>query len=218
MTRLTRLLAPLMLVAGLASQPASASLVLDLNTGGTAFPCGTCGPLGDTFGWSFRVINPITINQLGVWDAGANGLGLPSSRVGLWTAAGALLASATVTDASEQVASASADGEWLFEGIASLTLVPGSYVIGSVNIAAAPLAQTNAPFTTTADIALTGGVQGPNNAGLAFPGSSFRIPIFGPTMRLAENNVPEPAGVALVGLGLALMAFRRRSSEATGQA
>ena len=218
MTRLTRLLAPLMLVAGLASQPASASLVLDLNTGGAANTCNTCGPLGDTFGWSFRVINSITINQLGVWDAGANGLGLPSSQVGLWTAAGALLASATVTDASEQVASASADGEWLFEGIASLTLVPGSYVIGSVFIAATPLAQTNAPFTTIADIALTGGVQGPNNVGLAFPGASFSFPIFGPTMRLAENNVPEPAGVALVGLGLALMALRRRSSEATGQA
>ncbi len=217
MNRLTRLLAPLMLVAGLAAQPASAALVLDLNTGGSPTACGTCGPLGDTFGWSFRVINPVTIDQLGLWDAGADGLGVASSQVGLWTSAGVLLASATVTNGSEQVASASADGEWLFEDIATLTLLPGSYVIGSVFIAAVPLAQIGAPFTTVADIALTGGVQGPNNAGLAFPDASFPTPIFGPTMRLADA-VPEPAGIALVGLGLLMMAMRRRPAAATARA
>jgi len=130
--------------------------------------------------------------------------------VGLWTDAGVLLASANVTDGSEQVASASADGEWLFEDIGSLTLLPGSYRIGAVFIATVPTAQVGAPFVTIADVALTGGVQGPNNAGLAFPDQSFPSPIFGPTMRSADV-VPEPAGIALVGLGLGLIALRRRA-------
>lgn len=215
MNRLSGLLASLMLVAGLATQPAQASLLLDLTTGGSSVPCGSCAA-GTTFGWSFRVINAVTINQLGLWDAGANGLGVASADVGLWTANGNLLASATVTDASEQVASASTDGEWLFENISDLILLPGSYVIGSVFLSNAPLAQVSSPFVTVADIALTGGVQGPNSAGLSFPGQSFQVPIFGPTMRQADR-VPEPTGLALISLALGLMVVTRRRGAAARQ-
>ncbi len=216
MNRISGLLASLILVAGLAAQPAQAGLLLDLNTGGTANPCGICGT-GTTFGWSFRVINAVSINQLGLWDAGANGLGVASADVGLWDANGSLLASATVTDASHQVASASTDGEWLFEDINDLMLLPGSYVIGSVFRNAAPLAQVFSPYVTVADIALTGGAQGNLSAGLSFPGQSFTDPIFGPTMRQAAG-VPEPTGLALASLGLVLMVTRRRQTAAAATA
>jgi hypothetical protein len=214
MKRFLGLLGSLLLVAGLFSPQARAALVLDLNTGGAATQCITCGNTnGDTFGWAFRVSAPITINGLGVWDAGTDGLGVASVPLGLWTAAGGLLASATATDGSTPVASASANGSWLFEDIAPLTLAPGSYVIGFVAFSQVPTAQINAPFTTIAEIAVAGGVQGPSDAGLAFPSDSFQIPIFGPTMRLAA--VPEPATLALFGLGLmGIGAMRRRKFAA----
>src|SRR5262245_5459172 len=106
--------------------PAQADLVLDLAPGGTATPCGGCSG-GVTYGWSFSVRNAITIDGLGIWDAGANGLGQPSVQIGLWSSAGTLLASTSVTDASTQVASANLAGEWLFESIAALTLGAGDY-------------------------------------------------------------------------------------------
>lgn len=210
MKRLISILASMVLAAMFVTQNASASLVLDLNTGGTPSSCGSCGNTnGDTFGWGFRVINPVTIDGLGVWDAGADGLGVQGAPTGLWTAAGGLLASATVTDGSTQVASASADGEWLFEDIALLTLQPGSYVIGTAFLTSVPLAQVNAPFTNIADISVTGGVWDGtlDDSGLTFPTTTFNE-IFGPTMRLAQ--VPSPTTLALLGLSLAGIGYQRR--------
>jgi hypothetical protein len=194
---------------------ANAGLVLDLNTGGTANPCGGGCASGTTFGWSFSVVNSIKINQLGLWDAGADGLGVSSAQVGLWSTSGSLLANATITDASEQVASASANGEWLFENISSVLLTPGDYLIGSVFLNPAPFAQIGATFTTIANITFGGGVRGAENAGLSIPDQSFDRPIFGATMRSEDSSVPEPTSVALVGLGLAVMSMFRRLTRTT---
>jgi hypothetical protein len=208
-----RLLSSLLLVAGFASQQAGAALVLDVNTGASAIPCGSCSDdNGVTFGWSFSVINPITINGLGVWDNGADGLGVGSAPTALWATDGTLLATATITDASTPISSVSADGEWLFESIASLTLTTGDYVIGTVFLSLVPLAQTSitTTFATIPDIAVIDGVRGPPDGGLAFPASSFAGElIFGPTMRL-QSTVLEPATLALLGLGLFGLGFARR--------
>ena len=214
MKRLAISLAAVLALAALATQPARASLVLDLTGGGTAMACGTCGAGGETFGWSFTVINAITIDGLGVWDARSDGIG-PSTQAGVWTSAGTLLASATVSNASTVVASASNQGSWLMETIASVTLLPGNYLLGAVFYTNESLAQIGSSFTNISDITVGGGVrQGASNTGFAAPLNTFNSDIFGPTMRLAAaNGVPEPAGLALVGIGLfGLAAFRRRSA------
>lgn len=210
MRNLLKSLASAAVLAAALVSPAQADLVLDLTPGGTATPCGGCTG-GVTYGWSFTVRNAITIDGLGMWDAGADGLGQPSVEIGLWSSAGALLASTTVTNGSTQIASANLAGEWLFESISSLTLAAGDYRIGAVFTSATPLAQVASPYTTIAGVALTGGVQS-TTTGLADPTAQFNFPIFGPTMRLA-NTVPEPASVVLVGMALLAVgaAGRRRN-------
>lgn len=204
-----RLLLPALVLAALPT--VNAALVTDLTAGGAPTACGSCGANGATVGWSFTVNSPITIDGLGVWDAGSNGLGVNSVPVGLFTSTGTLLASATITDLSNSVASASPEGSWLFEYFAPLTLQTGNYLLGSVFWDAAPLAQIGSSYTTLPEITLLGGAQGATNAGFTAPTTPFAAIIFGPTMSIQDAAIPEPATMVLMGLGLAGMAaFRRR--------
>src|SRR5262245_43730350 len=62
-----------LLAGGLQVPVGQATLVLDLNTGATAASCGGGGSNGTTFGWAFTVLNVITVDGLGVWDARSDG-------------------------------------------------------------------------------------------------------------------------------------------------
>ncbi|MBX3641856.1 MAG: PEP-CTERM sorting domain-containing protein [Rubrivivax sp.] len=208
--RLVRLSAPLALV--FFGSLAQASLVLDLTSHNNA-SC-VCGDTnGTTGGWAFTVNSAIRIDGLGVWDAGSDGLGTtPPVKAALWTSAGTLLASVTVTDSSTVVASADPSGRWLFETIPTLTLDRGNYVIGALlyNGLSSYVIGRAAPIAQISGIS---GRYGRVDDGLmppGFPGAAM----YGPTMRLAPAaTVPEPGSLLLVAAaGLALLATRRRAA------
>jgi hypothetical protein len=198
---------------------AQASLVLDVNPGGAQAPCGSCGNVtGTTFGWGFDVTSSLTVDGIGVWDTGSNGIGTPV-QAGLWTSTGTLLASVSISDSSTPVASASSSGQWLFEDIAQLTLNPGSYLIGSIFYNSTPTANIGS-FTTIPEITnIVGRIGTSPNGGFQAPTNSFGIPIFGPTLRQATSqSVPEPASlIGVLGLGaVGVTSLRKR--KATVQA
>ena len=212
--RLVRLSAPLALV--FCGSLAQASLVLDLTSHNNA-SC-VCGDTnGTTGGWAFTVNSAIRIDGLGVWDAGSDGLGTtPPVKAALWTSAGTLLASVTVTDSSTAVVSASPSGRWLFETIDTLTLDPGNYLIGSLFYPEAPLTTRAGGELVTIDIFVTGGQASSldGDTGFMAPLVALDEAIYGSTMRLAPAAaVPEPGSLLLVAAaGLALLATRRRAA------
>lgn len=199
-----------------AAPSAHAALGLDLSTGGTAEPCGPQCASGLTVGWTFSLASAVRVDGLGVWDADADGLGV-DVEVGLWNAAGSLLASTTITPGSTPLASAHPGGRWLTQTVPSLTLGAGNYVIGSVFFEDSPEGQVNPSFTTAAALTLGKPVWNLVTSGLAMPATDFPgdASVFGPTLLLSP--VPEPQSIALLvsGLGvLGLMGRRRR--EPTG--
>ena len=198
----------------IAAPAAHAELVLDLTGGGAAAPCGSCGDAsGRTVGWEFTVSSTITVDGIGVWDEGADGIG-PDVLAGLWNDAGTLLASVTIGNGSTSVASALVAGEWLFESIAAQVLNPGTYRVGSVFYNLTPLARIGTPtLSTIPEISVIHHLIGPGgaNSGLADPTDTFGNQVYGPTLRLAMP-ASEPAGLALAAVGLVgLTALRRRA-------
>lgn len=206
-----------LLIGVLFGTPAKATLVLDVGPGDFGLGCDFCGSTrGDTFGWAFDVISTIQVDGIGVWDDRNEGI-VPEIEAGLWTNAGALLASATLTDMSP-TESSNGDGVWRFKDMTTQVLTPGRYVVGSVFFTRTPLALFNEPFTTISEVAYVGGrtyVNAQNypessDMGLQFPSKPFGSEgVFGPTLRVASTPVPEPTTLALVGLGLAAFGFRQ---------
>src|SRR5579863_2518837 len=194
-----------------------AGLVLDLTGGGTPGPCGSCGADGTTFGWGFTVNSPIKVDGIGVWDF--FGSSFPAStEAGLWTGAGALLESKTITSASTPVASSDPTGQWLFGSFATITLTPGDYLIANVFFDRSPLAAFISSITAIPQITVTGGVVGTSDGGLTTPLSPYRPAIYGPTLETVA--VPEASTWAMMLLGFAGLGFtglqsaRRRRAAA----
>lgn len=166
-----------------------------------------------TGGWTFNVNSQITVDGVGFWDQGSNGL-LANHDVGLWTSAGGLLASATVTNASTPVASALNTGRWLFTAISPVTLSPGTYVVGATLLAGGDENHFSDAIVTTGTVLIPevsfgeGRLRHGGGAVLQFPSQlNANGGFYGGTLRTAVA-VPEPSAFFYGGVLFLLAGYR----------
>jgi hypothetical protein len=215
------MLAVFLTVAPFVGRPVAADPVLDFSGGTQGGP--PFSTVDATLGWKFTVgVNStITIEGLGIFDFGANGLA-ENHQIRLWNNDGtSVLASATIkADGSNStpVGSASSDGNWRSTPITSLTLTAGDYVVGAFYMGHS----SDAFITQATTVSTIPGVTWDEYRGA--PGLAFPLTItgeggkgfFGPNLfTAAAPPVPEPKTYAMLmaGLGLlGLIARRRRKS------
>jgi hypothetical protein len=178
----------------------------------------------DTVGWDFTVTQPISINALGFYDEGANGL-VASHEVGLWDGGTqTLLASATV-DPGDLAGpmfpvTATVNGQFIFDtfiGGGSLMLMPGTtYVLGAYIPAGTSAAQTDGYRSSVTapnfDPGIVFGMARRDTAGTA-PGLTFPDVATAGNGRFGPNIgfiVPGPSSIAFIGLGALAYTRRRR--------
>lgn len=193
--------------AGLFGAVASAApLAVDFS-GASYFLSGT----QNNIGWSFSVTSRVSIDGLGLFDYGADGLA-NRHQVGLWDSANNLIAQATVFNGATALPSAASTGQWLFADIAAMSLDVGDYVIGAfyadddadaVAAIASGLA-LDSHFSFGASRASDATSFGePGVYGIVEPG------VFGPNLRVA-TELPEPSMLAVLAVAMVAGAVARR--------
>jgi hypothetical protein len=170
-----------------------------------------------TIGWQFTLTSPVTVTDLGFFDADDDGLSDPH-EVGIWDSLETLLGSATVPPG---IGATLLNG-FRFVPVAPFLLAPGSYTIGSYGNVTSPDEFRFGISGSTAIPGLTlgGGVQstfGPTS--LSFPGqvNGFAAEgYFGPNFGIngAPAPVPEPSTLSLVGITLGALLLARRKKAA----
>ena len=149
---------------------------------------------------------------MGWLDAEGNGLNAVHT-VGLWNAAGSLLAQAVINNAtSTQILSAQGTAIWFVTEITDLLLAPGTYrVAGTVNDDNVALSNNKIGN----GVSLSAGYVRTDfpNGGFAYPHLTFASQAIRATLTtnvFANNSVPEPTSLLLAGLGLAALRVSRK--------
>jgi len=168
------------------------------------------GPLGNppfTLGWDFTTNAAITVNGLGVFDSGEDGLA-DSYEVGLWDSAGNLLAETTVSSGiSDPLVN-----QWRYSSVAPVTLaadqnysVGALYLTGDDNVV---FPGDGGTVTTTANITY-GQSTFASGSTLSDPTNELGTNgFFGPNISAdVSAGVPEPSTWALMLLGFTGLGF-----------
>ncbi len=168
------------------------TIALDVTSDTMVFATGTFNNVG----WQFTVNAPILVDGLGVFDVGSNGL-----------------------TESHQL-SASNTGDWLFNSIAPVLLLPGTYVTGAFYATRADQVMANATITTVPEVSFAAS-RASNDAGFAEPGVYGLVQpgVFGPNFSIVTgvSSVPDEGNTfALLMIGAAgLLVFRRSRKTQT---
>jgi hypothetical protein len=163
-----------------------------------------------TLGYEFNDVVATSVVGLATWNSGVVG----NIEIGLWNAGGALLATATVNNASATTGAA----DWLYSLITPVPLTPGdTYLVGSIG-------ETNYAYEVN-PVVINPMISYNHNAwtsgGLAFPGnaspSGAEHAFYGGNVLL--SSVPEPStwammGIGFAGLGAVAVGRRRRQVAA----
>jgi hypothetical protein len=181
---------------------------------GGAFVGVTGGTIGISWAQQFTLSSSITFNQIGIWADPGNGTGGGPATLQIIDS---LTASPTIL-ASTQITAPTTDFEFVSGSVASTTLSAGTYYI----FATANYSDGGSYFgwKTNGDGPIVGpGTLGPVYTGLLVgaapgPGDLTLNPDAGDLAfsldQVATSEIPEPTTVLLSGVGLALVAYRRR--------
>jgi hypothetical protein len=196
-------------LAALGSFSLNAALIIDAGPSSNLQSFSTGSYVAGT---EFTTATTLTIRALGALDPAGTGL-VGDRPVGLWdTATQALLASVTVTPFSPTVLSAQGTGVWYMGNISDLVIGPGTYRVASwmeYNANALSNDKLGIGVTLTSGYIRTDFPSG----GFAYPNLTFgaeAIRATASTSNYEATPIPEPASIALAGLGLGLLVFLRR--------
>ena len=203
----------LLATSALSASAAVPTLALNFdNTGGAA----GSGPNVD-IGWRFSIASPISVSELGFWDAGGDGLG-ESHAVAIWNTSGlGDLASALVsgTVAAGLGSPFHPGSQFRVVNVTATVLPAGDYVIGSRLTGI--LIDSYKQDTDVSNLVVDPGItfiqkRFDFHASFARPDQTNGTSgLFGPNF--AFTAVPEPSTIALAALGFAGLArcgWRRR--------
>lgn len=183
-------------------------------------PGGAAGANNDqTVGWQFNVPFAITVNGLGWYDFGSDGLSV-GRTVGIWAPDGTLLVSAFIPGGT----SASLNGQFRTISIPDRMLSPGTgYIIGGQNFASSTDPLIFSPnFIETGEIEFVHATFSDFSSSLVRPTqfSSATLGFFGPGFTTgAITAAPEPTTFSLfVIASLLTLLLSRRVARPPGDA